>query len=67
MDKLDWYGRMGVGEVIAVDRHTRSIRQWTRADDGLSEREGDADGWFALASLEGVMLHGGDLRIRSVR
>jgi Uma2 family endonuclease len=58
--KIRYYGRMGVRELLIIDRDTKDVRQWLNDGAGnLVEEPGPADGWRPLASLP-VALRGGD-------
>lgn len=50
-DKLPYYERLGVREVLIVDPSERTVRLWTNRPDGLSETTPDADGGVTLGCL----------------
>ncbi len=49
--KLPFYERMGVGEVLIIDRDTKSVRRWALTDRDLVEAQADRDGWHHLAAI----------------
>ncbi len=59
--KLPFYGRVGVKEVVIVDRDSKAVRRWIATDKGFLETEGDADGWFSLDALPVALRGGGGL------
>ncbi len=51
LDKLDFYQRVGVHEVVMIDRDTKLIRHWKRGDGTLVETDHDGQGPVALSEL----------------
>ncbi len=51
LDKVAFYQRVGVREIIMIDRDTRDLRHWRRAGDVLVEAEPDAGAPVALSEL----------------
>ncbi len=67
-DKLTFYSRVGVLEVLVVERDTKEVRRWAvpaGSEDGggvdlrLVEQQPDGDGWHRLGALP-VRLRGGE-------
>lgn len=56
--KQPFWERVGVAEVLVIDRDTKDIRRWVRGDAGLVEVAADDDGWHQLAALD-VSVRGG--------
>jgi hypothetical protein len=51
-EKLPFFDRIGVGEVLIIDRDTKVVRRWARKADGpLAEVAPDAAGAHRLACL----------------
>jgi Uma2 family endonuclease len=50
-EKLPFYERLGVGEVLIIDRDTKIVRRWVSDQDGLVESGGDGAGRHALGCL----------------
>ncbi|MDQ6616566.1 MAG: Uma2 family endonuclease [Actinomycetota bacterium] len=50
-DKIPFYRRVGVGEILIVDRDSKEVRRWVRAGDELSEAHAGDDGWHSLGAL----------------
>jgi len=50
-EKLPFFERLGVGEVLIIDRDTKVVRRWVDGPDGLTESEGDGAGRHALDCL----------------
>jgi len=49
--KLPFFERLGVGEVLIIDRDTKVVRRWVNGPDGLLESAGDGAGRHALNCL----------------
>jgi Uma2 family endonuclease len=50
-DKLDFYRRVGVAEVLMIDRDTKEVRHWHRAGDTLAEVDPESGTPAALSGL----------------
>lgn len=51
-EKLPFFDRIGVGEVLIIDRDTKAVRRWAREGDGpLAEVAPAADGQHRLVCL----------------
>jgi Uma2 family endonuclease len=50
-DKIPFYGRVGVAELLIIDRDDKSVRRWINSGQALSEVEPGEDGWHRLAAL----------------
>lgn len=50
-EKLQFYERLGVGEVLIIDRDTKLVRRWVHGGHGLVESAGDGHGRHALTCL----------------
>ncbi|WP_421118427.1 Uma2 family endonuclease [Aquihabitans daechungensis] len=50
-EKLPFYERLGVGEVLVIDRDTKAVRRWVSGTDGLVESVGDGAGRHELDCL----------------
>ena len=50
-EKLPFYGRVGVEEVLVIDRDTKAVRHWSRVGGGLVEDDGPDSGWVRLGCL----------------
>lgn len=61
-DKLPFYERMGVAEMLVIDRDSKAVRRWLRTDDGLAEVGPDSAGSHQLTALP-VTLHAIDGRL----
>jgi len=61
-DKLPFYERMGVAEMLVIDRDSKALRRWVRTDDGLDEVGPDSAGSHQLTALP-VTLHTIDGRL----
>ncbi len=58
--KIPFYSRVGVTEMLVVDRDTKAVRRWSAAGGrGLVEQPADPDGWHRLAALP-VAVRGAD-------
>lgn len=57
--KLPFYERLGLGEVLIIDRDTKAVRRWVNGPDGLVESRGDPAGHHRLACIP-VGLHTDD-------
>ena len=62
LEKLDFYARVGLAELLVVDRDDKTVRRWTLDRVTLVERLPDSDGRHRLDSLE-VRLATRDQRI----
>jgi len=65
-EKIRFYGRIGVAELLIIDRDTKDVRRWVNNGAGtLTEVPASPDGWHDLAALP-VELRGsaGDLQVR---
>ncbi len=50
--KIPFYSRVGVAEMLVVDRDTKAVRRWSAsAGAGLVERPAHPDGWHRLDAL----------------
>jgi Uma2 family endonuclease len=57
--KVPFYSRVGVGELLIVDRDTKEVRRWARTGKvGLEEVPVGDDGWHRLSAIP-VSLQGG--------
>lgn len=65
-DKLSYYHRLGVGEVLIVHPAARALELRRRTASGWDEVEPAADGWIALAGLP-VALRTGSGPVLEVR
>lgn len=61
-DKLPFYERMSVAEMLVIDRDSKALRRWVRTDDGLDEVGPDNAGSHQLTALP-VTLHTIDGRL----
>jgi Uma2 family endonuclease len=52
LEKLDFYSRVGLAELLVVDSDDKSVRRWTLDRATLVERPPDSDGWHRLDSLD---------------
>jgi Uma2 family endonuclease len=57
-EKLPFYDRVGVGEVVVIDRDTLAVSRWVRCGGHLVDTGPRDDGWFEL-SRAGIRLRGG--------
>jgi Uma2 family endonuclease len=57
--KIPHYSRLGVAELLIIDRDTRAVRRWVAGAGGLVEVPATDDGWQQLAALPAA-LRGGD-------
>jgi Uma2 family endonuclease len=57
-DKIPFYDRVGVGEVLVIDRDSKEVRYWDRNAGQLAERAPEG-GWIGLQCLP-VRFHGVD-------
>lgn len=69
-EKVGWYGRVGVQELLVIDRDTKQVRQWLLGGSVLVETEPDGEGWFScralpvrLRSSPDAALEGGTLEV----
>jgi Uma2 family endonuclease len=61
-EKIPFYSRVGVAEMVVVDRDTKDVRRWSASGgSGLAE-VADEDGWHVLDALD-VALRGVDGRL----
>lgn len=51
LEKLPFYERLDVGEVLIIDRDTKVVRRWVNGPNGLVESPGDGVGRHALGCL----------------
>jgi Uma2 family endonuclease len=51
LKKLGFYGRVGVAEMVLIERDTRHIRRWVNTGATLVETAPDSDGWHHLAAI----------------
>jgi Uma2 family endonuclease len=58
-EKIPHYSRIGVAELLIIDRDTRAVRRWLAGAGGLAEVPASEDGWHQLAALPAA-LRGGD-------
>jgi Uma2 family endonuclease len=49
--KLPFYERLGVGEVLIIERDTKAVRRWANGLGGLVETSSDVDGRHTLDCL----------------
>ena len=61
--KFPFYSRVGVGEMLIIDRDTKDVRRWLPGPDGLAEEPADAVGWHRLSAVP-VALQGGGGHLR---
>lgn len=50
-EKLPFYERLGVEEVLIIDRDTKVVRRWVNGEGGLEETEPDEGGFHGLDCL----------------
>jgi len=50
-DKLPFYGRVGVAEVLIVDRDTKGVRRWVNRAGTLEDADAGDGGWHSLDAL----------------
>ena len=50
-EKLPFYERLGVEEVLIIDRDTKVVRRWVNGEGGLEETEPDEGGFHWLDCL----------------
>ena len=59
--KVPFYGEVGVGEVVVIERDTKAVRRWARDDgDRFAETTPDPDGWHHLAAVPMSLCQRGD-------
>jgi Uma2 family endonuclease len=58
-EKIPYYSRIGVEELLIIDRDRRTVRRWVRTGDALAEMPAGEDGWHQLAGLPVEMRGGG--------
>lgn len=58
--KLPFFERLGVGEVLIIDRDAKVVRRWTNGSGGLVESSGDGAGRHALGCLPVELWNEGD-------
>jgi Uma2 family endonuclease len=61
-EKIPFYSRVGVAELLIIDRDSKEVRLWTRLAAGLEEAAAGGDGWHQLAALP-VAIRGGRGRL----
>ena len=49
--KLPYYSRVGVRELVIVERDAKTVRRWAAGVDGLVEVPPADDGWHRLTAL----------------
>ena len=52
LEKLDFYSRVGLAELLVVDRDDKTLRRWTLDRVTLVEQLPDSEGWHQLDSLD---------------
>jgi hypothetical protein len=57
--KIPFYSRVGVSELLIIDRDTKDVRPWVAGAGGLAEVPNAKDGWHDLLALA-VAFRGGD-------
>ena len=63
--KIPFYSRIGVAELLIIHRDTKDVRRWVRSGDALAEMPAAEDGWHQLAGLPAAMRQsGGRLEVR---
>jgi Uma2 family endonuclease len=63
--KIPYYGRIGVAELVIIHRDRKDLRRWVRAGDALVEVAAGDDGWHQLTALPVAMRGaGGSLEVR---
>jgi hypothetical protein len=60
--KIPYYSRIGVAELLIIDRDRRTVRRWLPNAGELSEVPPSEDGWHHLAALP-VAMRGGSGRL----
>jgi Uma2 family endonuclease len=64
-EKIPYYSRIGVAELLIIDRDTRVVRRWLRSGEALTEVAAREDGWHQPAALPVTMRGGGgSLQVR---
>ena len=58
-EKIPFYGRVGVAEMLIVDRDSKEVRRWVNGGGRLDEVPAGPDGWHELDSLP-VAFRGAD-------
>ena len=58
-EKIPFYGRVGVAELLIIDRDTKAVRRWVSDSGHLVEAAAGASGWHDLAVLP-VAMRGGE-------
>jgi Uma2 family endonuclease len=58
-EKIPYYSRVGVVELLIIDRDKRTVRRWVAGVDGLAEVPAGEDGWHQLAALPAALRGGG--------
>jgi Uma2 family endonuclease len=59
IEKIPYYSRIGVAELLIIDRDKRTVRRWLAGTSGLAEVPAGEDCWHQLAALPAA-LRGGD-------
>jgi hypothetical protein len=63
--KIPYYGRIGVAELLIIHRDTKDVRRWVRLGDDLTEVPPGENGWHQLAALPAALRgSGGQLEVR---
>lgn len=65
-EKLPFYDRVGVGEVMIIDRDTKAVRRWHRMDGPLVEVSPGAHGEHRLHALDVTFRTDGDVLVVEV-
>jgi Putative restriction endonuclease len=58
-DKIPHYSRIGVAELLIIDRDERTVRRWVAHTASLAEVPAGEDGWHQLAALPAALRGGG--------
>jgi Uma2 family endonuclease len=65
-EKIPHYSRIGVAEMLIIDRDTRAVRRWLAGSGGLAEVPASQGGWHQLAALPTALRGGkGSLEVRT--
>ena len=62
-EKLDFYAKVGVGEVWIIDRDSRRTEIYELVDGAFQLQEADADGWFHSRVANADLRGGSDERL----
>ena len=49
--KVPYYSRVGVQELLIIERDTKEVRRWEEGTEGLAEVPAGEGGWHAVAAL----------------